>query len=342
MKRTTTILFIIFVLFTVKAYSQVNEPLKLVETILLPGFHDGDFDHFGVDLEGQRLFLSAEENSAVVVIDLRTNKVMHTLREPKTPHSMVYEAQSNKLFVVDSGPPSQVEIFDGTALKPMGTIPMNAHADANVYDAVKHLMYVGTGGKPAHQDYCLVTIIDTVEGKKVGDIKLDYDASEAMALEKSGSRLFVNLPSKNAVAVIDREKRAVIATWSIGREGEDNGPMAIDDANHRLFVVANRPDKVIVLDSDSGKIVASAPCVGQYMADDAVYDPRLKRLYVAGTPFIEVFQQRGANLYQLLGQVPTAFHSNTAILLPQLNRYYVSVNHHGNVEAMVQVYEVAP
>ena len=343
MKKSITIfLTAIVLLFALKAQSQVDEPLKLVQTIPLPGLHNGDFDHFQVDVPGQRLFLAAEDNSAVEVIDLRANKLIYTIRGPKAPHSMAYDVQSKKLFVVDDGDPSQVEIYDGTSYKFLGAIPMQAHADASIYDPANHLYYVGNGGKDAHEDYCWLSIIDTRSGKKVHQIKLDADHIEAMALEKSGPRLFVNLTSKNAVAVVDREKRTVIATWSNAEEGRANGPMAFDEANHRLFVVSRDPDKIIVLDTDSGKIVSGLPCVGQYISDDAVYDPGLKRLYVAGTPFLEVFNQRSPDNYQILGQIPAAFHAITAILLPQLNRYYVAVNHHGDTEAEVRVYQVVP
>ncbi len=95
---------------------------------------------------------------------------------------------------------------------------------------------------------------------------------EGMALEKSGPRLFVNLTSKNAVAVINREQKKVIATWSIAEEGRGNAPMAFDEADHRLFVVARDSGKVIVLDSDSGKIVTTLLNIGQYTSDDAAYD----------------------------------------------------------------------
>lgn len=342
MKKSITILLVAIAFCALKAQSQIDEPLKLVQSIPLPGLHDGDFDHFQVDVPGQRLFLAAEDNSAVEVIDLRANKLIHTIRGSKAPHSMAYNSQSRKLFVVDDGGPSQVEIYDGASYRLLGTIPMQAHADASIYDSASHLYYVGNGGKDAHENYCLLSIIDTTDGKKVGEIKLDADHIEAMALEKSGPRLFVNLTSKNAVAVIDREKREVIATWSNASEGLANGPMAFDEAHHRLFVVSREPDKVVVLDTNSGQIVAGLPCVGQFFSDDAVYDPSLRRLYVAGTPFIEVFQERSPDSYQILGQVPSSFHAITAIFIPQLDRYYVAVNHHGDRDAEVQVYQVAP
>jgi len=341
MKKSITILFTAIVLsFALKVRSQVDEPLKLIQTIPLPGLHDGDFDHFQVDVPGHRLFLAAEDNSAVEVIDLRTNKLIHTIKGPKAPHSMAYNSESKKLFVVDDGGPSQVEIYDGTSYKFLGAIPMEAKADVSIYDPASKLFYVGNGGKNAHEDYCWISIIDTTSDKKVGEIKVDSDQIEGMALEKSGPRIFVNMFSKNAVAVIDREKRAVIATWSIADKGRENGPMAFDEAHHRLFVVARDPGKIVVLDSDSGKIVAALPCVGQDFSDDAVYDPGLQRLYVAGVPFANVFVRHSADKYQLLGQVPEAFHAITAILVPQLNRYYVAVNHHGETEAEVQVYQI--
>jgi DNA-binding beta-propeller fold protein YncE len=339
MKKSAAIILAAIVLFALKAQSQVEQPLRLIQSIPMPGLHDGDFDHFQVDIPGQRLFLAAEGNSAVIVLDLRTNKLVHIITGLEQPHSMVYRADLKKLFVVDGGA-AEIKIYDGTSYKYLGGIKTEANCDSMTYDPDTKYMYVVNGGKEANEDYCLISIVDTTSEKKLGDIKIDSDVVEAMALEKSGPRLFANMYAKSAVAVIDREKRTVITTWSIEQEGKRNSPMAFDEAKHRLFVVAREPGKLIVLDSDSGKIIASLPAVGQ--TDDAVYDPGAKRVYVSGVPFLYVFEQRSANAYQLLGQVPTAFHAVNAILVPQLNRYYVAIKHHGATEAKVQVYQVVP
>jgi DNA-binding beta-propeller fold protein YncE len=340
MKTSIAICLSVISLYAINLQSQVADgPLRLVQTIPLPGLHDGDFDHFALDLQGNRLFLCAEDNAAVEVIDLRTNKVTHTITGLNEPHSMAYDAESKKLFVVDE---DRVDVYDGTSFNLLVKLPMKAHADVSIYDPVGKLLYVGNGGKTAHEDYCLLSVVDTTAGKLVGEIKVDADHIEAMAIERSGPRLFVNLTSKNAVAVVDREKRTVIATWSNAEEGRANGPMAFDEANHRLFVITRDPNKIIVLDTNSGKIVASFPSTGQFISDDAVYDPALKRLYVAGTPFLNVFQQRSPDAYQLLGQISTAYHANTAILVSQLNQYYVAINHHGSTDAAVRVYAVVP
>jgi YVTN family beta-propeller protein len=342
MRKMTEISLTVLALCATGTQAQVPGPLKLIQTISLPGLKDGDFDHFQVDLPGKRLFVAAEGNSAVEVIDLNTNKVIRKLTGPKTPHSMAYNPDSKKLFVVDEGPPNQVEIYDGTSFELLGTIPMGAHADASIYDPVSKLYYVGNGGRQAKQDFCMLSIVDTTTGKKVGDIRIDNaDRVEAMAVERSGPRMFVNLYNKAAIAVIDREKRAVIDTWSIAQEGRNNGSMAFDEADHRLFIHARDPGKIVVMDSNSGKIITTIQSGG--MVDDAVYDPTLKRIYVTGVPFINVFQKiEESDRYDLLGQVPTAFHAATAILVPQLNRYYIAVNHHGQTDAVVQVYEVVP
>jgi DNA-binding beta-propeller fold protein YncE len=325
----------VIVLFAHTAQCQVDEPLRLVQSIPLPGLHDGTFDHFEVDLPGQRLFLAAEDNSAVEVIDMRTNKLVRTITVPNTPHSMAYDPELTKLFVVDE---NQVEIYDGTSYKYLGAIPMEAHADASIYDRASKLFYVGNGGRQANEDYCLISIVDTRNGKKVGAIKVDSDHIEGMAIEKSGPRLFVNMYSKNALGVIDREKRTVIATWSIAPEGRQNIHVSFDEAKHRLFVSSiNRrdPAKVIVLDSNNGKIITTLLSPGQFSSDDMDFDPTLNRLYVAGVPFINVFQGN-----DLIGQIPSSYHGITAILVPELNRYYVAVNHHGTTDAKVQVYDV--
>jgi len=342
MKKFIARLVSVCLLLPTGMLAQVPGPLKLIQSISLAGLKDGDFDHFQVDLPGQRLFLAAEDNSAIEVIDLRSNRVIQKITGPKAPHSMAYNPDSKKLFVVDDGGPSQVEVYDGTSFDLLGAIPMSAHADASIYDPVSKLFYVGNGGRQAKQDFCLISIVDTTTGYKVGDITIEgADRVEAMALERSGTRMFVNLYAKAAVAVIDRQKRMVTDTWSIAQEGHDNGSMAFDEAAHRLFVHARDPGKVVVIDSESGKIVTTLLAAG--LVDDAVFDPNQKRLYLAGVPFINVFQKIGAgDRYDLLGQIPTAFHSVTGFLVPQLNRYYLAVNHHGDTDATVQVYQVVP
>ena len=91
-KLRAMFVFVAFIVFTFTALSEDKALLELVGTTPLPELHDGDFDHFTLDEEGGRLFSTAEENSKVLVFDLKTNKLIHTIDDLKAPHSMLYRA----------------------------------------------------------------------------------------------------------------------------------------------------------------------------------------------------------------------------------------------------------
>jgi len=201
-------------------------------------------------------------------------------------------------------------------------------------------LYVVNGGREAHTPYSLISVIDTNNVKKVRDIKIDSNHVEALVLEKSGPRLFMNITGKNAVGVMDRNKSALTTAWPLPPGDKLNVAMAFDEANHRLFVVTRNPGKLVVLNSDNGKVIADIPAVS--MVDDAAYDAQHKRVYAAGDQFVDVFEQKDPDHYSLLGRVPGSFRAKTSILVPELNRYYLAVPHHGDKEAEVRVYEIQP
>ena len=339
MRKLRAITLVTFVFVALGVQAQEKAPLVYSQSIPLPALHDGDFDHFTVDLEGHRLFLTAEKNAAVVVFDLQTNKLIHTISDIKEAHSMVYRSDLKKLFVVDGGA-AEVKIYDSDSYKRIGSIALKEDADSNVYDPSTKYMYVVNGGEGAHMTYTFISVIDTTANKKLADIKIDADSVEAMAIEKSGPRLFANLESKSSVAVIDRKKREVIATWPAGEVAEGFVAMAFDEGDHRLFVTSKTPAKLIVLDSDSGKVVTSLPCVAKN--DDMAYDPANKRIYISGNDFIDVFQQKDPDHYEQIGHIAGGFRAKTAILVPQLNRYYLAVPRHGGKPAEVRIYQVVP
>src|ERR1700737_1456253 len=313
----------------------VKAPVKLLQSIPLPDLKDGDFDHFAIDLEGNRLFATAEENFKVEVFDTKTNKLIHTIDGLKAPHSMLFRGDLKKLFVVDSDL-GEVRIYDTTSYAQAGTIKVRDGADSSGYDPPTKYLYVVTGGKDAKLPNAYLEIIDTTEAKKIGEIKMDSDDVEAMAFDASSSRMFIDIRGNSTVAVIDREKRAVIATWPIaGAKGLTT--LSFDSANHRLYIGARTPAKLYVLDSDSGKVVTSVAAPA--MVDDACFSAVQKRIYFAGNGFTDVFEIKDADHLERIGHIPTAFRAKTAILVPELNRYYVAVPHHGPKTAAVRVYE---
>src|SRR5256885_12061112 len=148
-----------FILAFVIGVSAQQAPLKLSHTTPLPELKDGDFDHLLADVAGNRLFATAEENSKVLVFDLKTDKLIHTIADLKAPHSMLYRADLKKLFVADSDL-GEVKIYDTESYKPLGSIKVREGADASGYDPSTKLYYVVNGGKDAKLPNAYITAID--------------------------------------------------------------------------------------------------------------------------------------------------------------------------------------
>lgn len=328
-------LMTVFVLFAVATRSQEIPPLKLVQTLQLSAGVKGNFDHFGVDLKGNRLFATPEDYKAVLVFDLKTGKPIHTIGGIGRPHAVLYREDLNRIYITD-GNAGDVKIFDGTTYNLLSSVKLLEDSDSIGYDPVTKYLYVDNGGGDVHETYSMLSVVDTTTGKKLADMKIDGDTLEALVLEKSSPRLYVNNRPKNQVEVVDREKREVVASWPITK-CKANVAMALDEANHRLFV-ACRDGQIAVVDTQTGKEVTGLPITKG--VDDLTYDPAGKRVYAACDGNVDVYEQSSPDNYKLLGKVPTGPLGRTARLVPELNRYFVAVPQHGTTNAEVLIFEV--
>jgi len=338
MKKPIVILALV-IACAVQSPAQEKAPLRLVQTITVPGVRK--WDHFGVDLKGNRLFVTSEEEPAIEVFDLRTNQHLQSLTEFKEPHNVLPFPELKKIFVVD-GEASEIKILDYDSYKLIGHTELTIDADPIVYDPASKYLYVVNGGREAHTTTCLISIVDTTTGKKLAEMKLDSNRLESMAIEKSGPRLFVNMTGINSIGVVDREKRAVVQTWPV-TAGKDNVPLQYDEATHRLFLATRKPSKLVVVNADNGKEVTSLD-VADYV-DDLAYDASHHRLYVpggGGNGAVSVVEQRGADKYELIATIPTKPGAKTARLVPELNKYYVGVPAKDSQPAQILVFDVAP
>ncbi len=315
-----------------KTNPQAAVPLKLVRTTPLPGIA-GDFDHFAVDLAGDRLFLVGEDHKTLEVLSLKTGKSLTSIKGFSTPHSVLYLPSSNELYVTDGGD-GTIKILSGTDYKVSGTIKLVEGADSFGFDRVAQRLYVVTGGKDVPLDHSFLTAVDLPGRKTTGDLRFDDNHVEAMALEQAGPRIFINVTDKNQLAVVDRTTMKVVATWPI-TVAEVNSPIAFDEANHRLFIVCRKPGTLVVMNSDTGAIVAHLPAADR--ADDVAFDKENHRIYVpGGAGFISVIQQKDADHYELTAKIPTAPGAKTALLVPELHTLFVAVSP-GESKAMAKV-----
>ena len=339
MKKVLVILAVALV-WTVQSPAQEKAPLRLVETVSVPGLAR-KWDHFGVDLKSHRLFVASEEEPAVEVFDLQTNKHLRSLTDFKEPHNVLPFPQMNKIYVVD-GEASEIKVLDYESYKLIGHIQLTIDSDPIAYDPATKYLYVVNGGREAKTPYCLISVVDTATDKKLADLKLESNRLESMALEKSGHRLFVNMTGVNSIGVVDREKRAVVQTWPI-TAAQENVPMQYDEATHRLFVATRKPSKLVVVNTENGKEVTSIS-VADYV-DDLAYDAAHHRLYVpggSGEGAVTVVEQQGADDYQVIATIPTKPGAKTARLVPEFNKYYVGVPAKDKQEAQILVFDVAP
>ncbi|TAM79736.1 MAG: YncE family protein [Acidobacteria bacterium] len=331
MKRKLFLSAVVFGLCCIAPrYAAAAQPLRLVATIPLNNVK-GRIDHFGIDLKGKRLFMSALGNDTVEVFDLRANKRLHTIIGLHEPQGTTYAPDVNKLYVANADD-GTVRIFDGTTYRLLRVLHFSSDADDTRYDAESRRVYVGYGDGA-------VAAIDTTDDKVLGEFKVAAHP-EAYEVEKGGEKIFINVPNAHEIAVADWSRKEVVARWRLGQYSA-NFPMALDPGDHRLFVVTRRPAQFLVFDSNSGKMIAHVAAVGD--ADDIWYDTQYHRIYITvGEGFISVLAQRDADHYEPIAKIPTASGARTSFFSPELGRLYVAVPRRGNQRAELRVCATAP
>jgi len=312
------------------AWGQQSEPLRLVQTISLPDIQ-GRIDHFALDSDGQRLFMSALGNNSVEVIDLKAGKAVQTIRGVEEPQGVGYVSDAKKIFVANGGD-GALRIFDGNSYRLLDTIAFSSDADNIRYGQQGKRVYVGYGDGA-------LGIIDAYTGKRLGDIKLEGHP-ESFQLDASSPKIFVNVPHAGHIAVVDRDQQKVIARWPL-ENASANFPMALDQKGHRLFVVCRKPASLLIFNTDSGKQATALPVVGD--ADDVFFDAARRRIYISGGEgYISVIRQIDVNHYQAIAKIETASGARTSFFAPDLGRLYLAVPRRGDRKAEIRVYEVRP
>ena len=338
MKKFLGILFILFFAFALTSRAQDKLPLKLVATTPLPGF-TGDFDHFALDLKGKRLFLTAEDHKTVEVFDLEGKRI-HSITGFGQPHAAVVLSDSN-IIVTDGDDFGRVALVNGKDYTIISTIKLPPGVDGAVFNPVNQYYYVESGSDEPGGKTHVINIIDTKTFKLVGGITLPGNHSEAMAIDHTGKKMYINLTGADQVGVVDLETRKLIAQWPVP-DAQVANALVLDEANHRLFIATRKPAKFFVYDTDTGKVVTVLPTAE--MHDDMWFDVARKRIYVTGTETTAVMEQHDADHYTHAADVPTGYRAKTSIYVPELSRLYIAVSGKGKPDAKLalQVFDVQP
>jgi len=370
MKRSLAILATLILVFVLNAQGQyttgqqlpmthMSGILRLVETIPLPG--DGYMDHLAADVKGQRLFISGEAAKSLLSVDLRNGKLIHETKGlADMPKKSFYLPDSDEIWLELTN--SSVIAISGSTYEITKTVKLSGFGDPNrgadngAYDPATHLIYACVevfedfGGSGDHgSNNASVDIVDTKTAKLVGSIKLPGGDPAGIAIEPSGKRLYVTMgdivDGESHVAVVDLEKRAVVAQWPI-TDGPVPHTAGIDAVHHRLFVGSrlkphtgnvggghqHEPGRLTVINTETGKVVQGLDSVGG--ADDLQYDDATGRIYFVGTTgTVAVFKEIDPDHFKLLGKVPTGAIAKTGLWVPDLKRFYSAVPRHYTITA---------
>ena len=299
------------------------EPGLVLERTITLGKVTGRIDHLAIDLAGKRLFVSEFGNNSVAVVDLQSGAVLRRIEGLNEPQGIAYSSESG-VAAVASAADGSVRLFRGDDLSPAGTIELGDDADNIRSDEAGRLIVgYGSGG---------LATLDVRIGKKTEDIRLPAHP-EGFQIDRRRSRIYVNLPTANQVAVIDRSSGKIVAKWgpwlAVG-----NFAMALDSTNDRLFSGYRWPASIVAFNTASGEVLTKVAACGD--TDDLFYDSGRRRLYVScGDGHVAVFD--AASGLAETSRISTRKGARTSLFVAALDRLFVAVPTSGDQPAEILV-----
>jgi DNA-binding beta-propeller fold protein YncE len=279
----------------------------LQSTIPVPG--GGSWDYLIVDEAGRRLYVS--HGTQVEVVDVETGKIAGVIPDTNGVHGIAIAAELNRGFT-SNGKAANVTVFDLKTLKKIDEVKTGRNPDCIIFDpATKRVFAFNGAGNSA-------TAIEAADSKVAGTVELG-GRPEYAAVDGAGN-VFVNIEDKNTIAKIDAKTLKVVSTWPLA-PGEQPASLAIDAKNHRLFAGC-RNKLLVVVDSESGKVVAKVP-IGTG-ADATAFDPKTSLIFTScGDGTVSVVHADGDDKYSVVETIKTKARAKTMALDSKTGKIYL-------------------
>ena len=321
--------FCIMAFLTLAIPAQAAPSLELIQTIVLKG-KAGKLDHLALDAKRERLFLANTVNGTLDIVDLKEGKLLKQIRGQTGIQGIAYAADLDRVFV-GLGGGGLCNVYAGEDYKPLKTIKFTGDADNTRYDPATHLTFV------AHDEKAL-GIIDAKTYAVAPDIKLP-GAGEGFQIESARPRLYLSIPSPSQVLVIDTGKKEIVSTYPV-KSASNGHPLALDEANKRIFLGCRSEPMVVVLDSETGKEATTVAIPKDI--DDLHYDAKRKKLYAScGEGFLVVIRQASPDKYEVAEKIETIKQAKTSLFAPESSRLYLAVPKQADKEGPeIRVYAV--
>jgi DNA-binding beta-propeller fold protein YncE len=281
--------FLIAGLMTVVVHGQApSSTWSIAKEIHVGG--DGGWDYLATDVPGQRLFVT--HGNHVLALDLKTGNVVGSLDSARA-HGVAFAPDLKRGFI-SNGDSGKITLFDLQTLKPIQSVKVGENPDAICYEPATKHVFVFNGRSRT------VSVVDPVTGSVVGGFPVP-GKPEFAQVDGSGF-VFDNIEDKGLVLKIDAAKMAIVAQWSLPTGSEPSG-LAIDAAHHRLFSACG-DKKLHVLDSDTGKVIATLP-IGEGV-DAVAFDPVNQHVFAScGDGTLTVIKEESPDQYSVEAQVKT-------------------------------------
>ena len=238
------------VLFATLPPALAQAEWEVVKTFQIGG--PGSWDYLTVDPQTHRLYVPRSTHT--MVIDAESGKILADIPGQKNAHGVAIVPEVGRGFISDGGGDGAIVIFDLKTYAVLGTIVAKPDADGIIFDSASGRVLVVSGrGKVLMS---LKPDIDPLNGKIDEPIELGGEP-EFLASNGAG-RVYVNLMDTNEVAVVDIRERKILARWPVAPGGAPVG-MALDTKQRRLFIGCRKPQKLIVMSTDDGKVLSDLP-----------------------------------------------------------------------------------
>ena len=275
------------------------------------------------------LFITARNNNSLAVANTTSMKLDKIIGGFSLPNAVALVNQGRALVVTNGGN-GTVSIINPLTFGGLATVDLRSNADNIVVDSSNSKLYVGYGNGG-------VAAINMTNWKLIQSTPL-VGHPEAMSFEENGSKMFVNVPAGNYVAVLNKTNGQSLANWPV-TNGTGVFPMALDEAHHLLFVGSRAPAKLIMVNTVSGAEVAELSIPGD--ADDMFYDAGNRCVFVSsGDGYITVVKEVAPDSFKLEQSIQTYPGARTSLLDARFGFYFVAVPQSQNDTARVLVYHV--
>jgi len=232
-------------------------PYKVLKAAKVGG--EGGFDYVYADADGRRLYIPRTGNPArVTVFNLDTQEPAGEIANTNARGAAV-DPKSGHGFA--SSKP--VAMWDARTLALIKTINIDGGPDGILFDPFNQRVWVFSHGAPN------ATVINSVDGSVVGTV--DLGGAPEQAVTDGKGHLYVDLEDKDKIAVVDAVALKATGTYDLAGKGGGPGGLAFDVKNHVLFATCHDPAVMVMLNSDTGKILDTLP-IGSG-TDGATFNP---------------------------------------------------------------------